>query len=222
MSTSTVSLQPSAVSSTGTGARVGLHHHVAVHRDLRFGGKSPGALRVAVFDGLVHQLFARLLARMPDEKLQRGALGCPSRPGLEWSSGWCGHPASRRSRGWGREAGDDEIGIEHLVDDDVGGACLGDVGRQARQRGPPDPRRRALPPRGTRRVGGPFVQGVHIKPVRADQPDAIDDDALCAGRGGYGGGRRAGGGVPSVNITITLALPDMGSNSCVAFSNAAA
>ena len=28
--------------------------------------------------------------------------------------------------------------------------------------------------------------------------------------------------LPSVNITITLALPDMGSNSCMAFSKASA
>lgn len=98
--------------------------------------------------------------------------------------------------GGGRQdAGDDEISGHGLVDDDVGGTSLGDIGRQLREEllqfgGVGGDRYVA----GVG-VGGPVVESIDIHPVRAQQADAVDDDALGPGGGCDGGRGRTGGGL---------------------------
>ena len=177
-------------------ALLGVDHHITSHCDRRRGERDHVPLRVGVSDGLVDQFGPLGLAHMPDEGFQHGALtgadsqlrdGPPQGPGVQHGSGALG----RR-----QHVGDHEIRRDDLIDHDIGGARLGDIGRQFGEQFLQIRRVGRDRHMGRVRIAGPLIQSVHIHAVRSDQPDAVDDDPLGLGRGGHRSGRSARRGVP--------------------------
>ena len=107
-----------------------LDHHVALHRHGGLRESHLVPLGVRVGDGLVDQLDAGRVPHMADEKFQGGALrGAHPQGGNSPAQGGVVqlHGAALARRG---DAGDDKVGGHHLMDYDVGGPCLGNVGGQ--------------------------------------------------------------------------------------------
>ena len=112
------------------GALLRLDHHVALHRHggLREGHLVPLGVRVG--DGLVDQPGAGRVPHMADEKFQGCTLrGAHPQGGNGPAQGGVVqlHGAALARRG---DAGDDKVGGHHLMDHDVGGPRLRNVGGQ--------------------------------------------------------------------------------------------
>ena len=132
---------------------------------------------------------------MADKEFQRGALrrGDAQLLNLPPQGGGVEHGGRPHSRV--QNARNHKVGIDDLIDYNIGGAGLGDVGGQFckelfQLRGI----------RGNRHMGsvgvcGPVVKRIHIYPVRSDQADAVDDDTLSPGCGRHRSRRGAGGRV---------------------------
>ena len=133
---------------------------------------------------------------MADEELQRGAFrgAYAQRRDAPAQGGGGEHIGAANGRI--QNAGDDKIGGHSLVDYDIGGACVGDVGGQRGKKLLQVGRVGRNGYVGVVGVRGPVVQGADVHAVRSHKADAVDHDALGAGRRGYGSRRRAGGGVP--------------------------
>lgn len=177
----------------GTG--LGMDYDIALYQHGGVGEGDHVALGVGVGDGLIHQLLPLGLTDMAYKKVQYRAFtaahtqlgNLPAQSmGVQYDGGpLCG----------GEEIGDDKVGADHFVNDNVGGAGVGNICGQLREE--------CLQVGGVRgdghvrgiRVGGPIVERIHIQAVRADQADTVDDDALCPGGGGHRGRGSAGGGV---------------------------
>lgn len=84
--------------------------------------------------------------------------------------------------------------VQLLLNDDVGGAGLGDVQGQVGKQGLQIRCIRGNGHIGRIRVAGPVVQGAFIQAAGTQQPDAVDDDPRRLGRRRNGGRRGAGGG----------------------------
>ena len=94
-----------------------------------------------------------------------------------------------------QHAGNDEIGIDSLVNDDICSAGFRNVGGKFRKQLFQLCRIRRDRYMGSVRVGGPFVQCVDVESVGADKADAIDNDPLCSCLRCDRSGRSTGGRV---------------------------
>ena len=132
---------------------------------------------------------------MPNEKFQHGAFAAGHTQGRNGPTDGMRIQRGGRPACWIVQTGNGEIGVQNFVDHDIGGPGFGDIGRQLCKNGFQVRGVGGHRHVGRVGVGGPFVQRAHIQPIRADQPDAVDDDALCAGRSSDRGRWSAGRGV---------------------------
>lgn len=117
----------------GRGAHFGAHHPVAFHRDSGGGEGHLVSLRVPVGDGLVDQLCAGRLRHMANGELQNGAFtgSCPQLG--DGPAQGAGVQRECRALGGGQNVHQDKVRHKALVDDNVCGAGVGDVGCQVRE-----------------------------------------------------------------------------------------
>ena len=159
---------------------------------------------------------------MADEELQRSTLrGGDAQLGDGPAQG--GGIEHGGAAGGGRQdAGDDEISGHGLVDDDVGGTSLEILAASSAKSSSSSAASGVTATWLAVGVGGPVVESIDIHPVRAQQADAVDDDALGPGGGCDGAGGAPAVVFPSVNMTMTLSLLELGSKRAMALEKASA
>ena len=172
-----------------------MNHDLTLHINVRHRERHDVAFSIAVLDGFIDRQRPRGIADMLGVEFQRGALviGGAQRVHVPAQGSIVEHDCRPLARG--KDVADAELVVQLLADGNIGGAGLGDIRRQVFKQflqifivG------RACHMRSVG-VGRPFVQYSWINAVRADQANAVDDNALRAGGGGDGIGIRASRGL---------------------------